>query len=145
MGLNGFSHVSSEKCAPGRVSCRPFCRWEGGETGRQCEVGEFVFLIQPGDHPFAERKVSNAWLEGCTELFRLSLQGSPCSQFHIQAVWFPGGLSTTCNLIAAKINQPASLRSSTPMQALVYCSNCTGEEGRAGERQRPLQGVRCPF
>lgn len=58
---DGFSHVSSEKCAPVRVSCRPLWPWEGLETRRQGEVREFVFFFFFSLKPCSELCFRTRW------------------------------------------------------------------------------------
>lgn len=126
------------KCPNMSPTSRSRPSWEGWGQA-------LTTLIRPGHHSFSERKLGDAWLGGCTELFRLCPYRVAPAQIPTYGltVWFPGGLSTTCNLISTKINQHVLLRSSAPMQALVCCTHCTGDKGQEGEQQWPLQGACC--
>lgn len=115
----------------------PHTAWPGpsaslGRAGRGWQA--LAVLVLLGITPSHEERGAMLGLEvesSCSD-FALN-RGVPA---HIPTYgltpWFPGGLSTTCNLISTKIN---CLPCCVPMQALAFCISCTGDEGQKGNNR----------
>lgn len=98
-----------------------------------------ALLIRPRDHPFSGRKWVMLGLE-----FALNRVAAAHILTYGLTHWFPGGLSTTCDLIPTKVNGLAFLCSSAPHRHWFAVPTALVMKGRRErEEQWPLQSAHC--